>query len=121
MTVTPLHKLRARLEDERRRLHTATDEDEYFGRIPSMLDDVVLLVEAVDRQLTGKTIPRHQYTERVRSMLKGHAWLWHLADGGWSRVTIQMARRSHPIMFIDRGLSRKPVIEAWDEAMGGEQ
>tara|TARA_R110000824_G_scaffold131498_3_gene293551 strand:- start:198 stop:560 length:363 start_codon:yes stop_codon:yes gene_type:complete len=120
MTVTPLHKLRARLEDERKRLYTH-NEDEWLCHIHNVLDEMVLLVEDVDRQLTGKTIPRHQYTERVRSMLEGHAWLWHLADGGWSRVTIQMTPRSRPIMVIDRGLSRKPVIGAWDEANGGKQ
>lgn len=122
MSSTSLHILRQRLND-----HCRSIANDSFSDLDSAtVEEWVKLVEAVDRQLTGKSVPRHQYIPHVTAMLEGDVWHWHLADGGYSRITINIPNffgevRRLPMISLDRGLSTEKVIAAWDAANGGSQ
>ena len=113
--MTPLHILRQRLDKHCRSIASngLSDLDS------TEIEEWVNLVEAVDRQLTGKSVPRHQYLPHVTAMLDGDVWHWHLADGGYSRITITPSNffEGRPIIGLDRGLSTAKVIAAWEDAI----
>lgn len=122
MYSTPLHNLRARLEA----LSELIDrEDDGYLTVLALADDPVAveelarLFEAVDRQITGKTTPLHQYLPQVRRLLGGEVWHWHLADGGYSRITVFLVDGPRNVLSFDVGLSTDRAFAAWDGANGG--
>ena len=122
MDSTPLHTLRARLEA----LASLVDADE-CENVLALADDpdevaaLTLLFAAADRQLTDKANPPHQYTAHVRTLLGGESWAWHLADGGYSRITVSLVDGPANVLNIDLGLSLDKPIARWDSTRGGRK
>lgn len=79
---------------------------------PAVLDAFVTWIHDLDFQLTGKTECRVPVRDRraARDALGGQPWLIYLSDGGYSRLTLDLMEGR---FFIDRFLSRDPVIERW--------
>ena len=70
------------------------------------------LAAAVDEQLTGKR--QLSYTRFIVALMEGETWLWHLADGGYSRLTVSIIDGPEHCLRLDRGLSLRRVVEEWD-------
>lgn len=118
MAKTPLHALRSRLEA------LAALAEENFWAVynlsaqTSEVEALALLFSAADTQLTGASIPLHQYFPRVRQILQGEVWAWHLADGGYSRIVVSLID-GNEVMTMDFGLSRPRAKSRWIECNGG--
>ncbi|MAG24179.1 hypothetical protein CMI47_01240 [Candidatus Pacearchaeota archaeon] len=85
---------------------------------PDTLAGLVELIRNADYELTGK-ISKHlgAYESDARGVLEGRNEVVHLADGGWSRLTLSL---HHPqLMWIDRGASTDRVVKAWDAFQEG--
>ena len=106
------------LRETLERFARLVETDDYEQMIEAERDPVVVatLVEAfvrADEYLTGKSNPRYQYEPHVRALLTGDVWHWHLADGGYSRVTASIIDGVDRVLTIDLGLSREPVKARW--------
>ena len=98
-------------------LHELVMAEDYAGLLelgPGATDPLVTLAAQLDEALTGGQLPPHQYRSHVEALLVGEDWLWHLADGGYSRLTVQIVDPERPLIAIDRGLSTARVVAAWD-------
>jgi hypothetical protein len=110
------------LRETLERFARLVETDDYEQLIEADRDPVVIeaLVEAfvrADEYLTGKSNPRHQYEPHVRALLTGTVWHWHLADGGYSRITASIIDGVDRVLAIDLGLSREPVKARWFDAV----
>lgn len=116
---TPLHILRARLEVLAAQMESA------FEQVTSLADQeaevyaLAMLFSGVDAQLTGFANPLHQYLPRVRQVLQGDPWFWHLADGGYSRISVSLIDGEANVLTMDFGLSRPLAVARWTECDGG--
>ena len=111
--MSALNELRRRLGE----LHTLVEAEDYDAVIaaskdPAVVARFVALCGDVDFELTGNRIHADNYQRHVQELLTGGVWLWHLADGGYSRLTACIAE--DPVIFIDRSLSTARVVAAWD-------
>jgi hypothetical protein len=74
---------------------------------------VALKLQHLDRALTDKERPFEQYKRDAERILEGETIDFHMADGGYSRLTIGWGEG--PVINMDYGLSRPKAIKRFKE------
>ena len=101
--------------------YQANDWEWCMDQDPSHLAD---LLAACDVALTGhdrQGVTRPWDVQQAQEMLACGLETVQLSDGGYSRLTVDLARVFGEPFRLDRHLSRAPVIEAWDRLRGSEK
>jgi hypothetical protein len=73
------------------------------------LQKMMQMIGDADEHLTGKRLPQHQYKNSAREVLQAQNEVMHLADGGYSRLTVSYLQPPH--LWIDEGVSNPKVVE----------
>ena len=119
MAQTPLHILRSRLETLAAQMEDDFDAVLTLADQQAEVEALAMLFAAADKQITGGVLPAHQYLPRVRQLLSGDPWVWHMADGGYSRVVVSLIDGVTEVMHMDLGLSRPRAKACWAACNGG--
>ena len=73
------------------------------------------MIGDADEYLTDKRLPQHQYKNGARAVLQAENEVIHLADGGYSRLTVSFLQPPH--LWIDEGVSTPKVIERFKKGV----
>ena len=101
-------------------LYEAEDYDK-LGEIMESPEDLQRMMELmgdVDEYLTGKRLPEEQYKNRATAVLQAENVVMHLADGGYSRLTVSFLQPPH--LWTDETLSRPKAVERFKRGMKNE-
>jgi hypothetical protein len=112
----PLERLRSHLM-ELYALYEAEDYDK-LGEIMESLTDLQRMMQLMgdaDEHLTGKRLPEDQYKNSAEAVLQAENAVMHLADGGYSRLTVSYSQPPH--LWIDERLSSPKVVERFKKGM----
>ncbi len=106
----PLERLRSHLIN----LHTLYEAEDYdkltdIMESPTELQKMMQMIGDADEHLTDKRLPEDQYKNSARAVLQAENEVVHLADGGYSRLTVSFLQPPH--LWIDEGTSTPKVIE----------
>jgi len=94
------------------------DLEDYAQVIVDFSRESLPIIKAIDLSLTGKTECTAQLSldEFSRELEKNcGAYVVYLSDCGYSRLIIDPWAEGSLLVGLDRGLSRVPVIQKWDE------
>jgi len=112
----PLERLRSHLINLHA-LYEAEDYDKLTDIMESSteLQKMMQMIGDVDEYLTDKRLPEHQYENSARAILQAENEVMHLADGGYSRLTVSFLQPPH--LWIDEGTSTPKVVERFKKGM----
>tara|TARA_Y100000114_G_C11493716_1_gene201069 strand:+ start:56 stop:463 length:408 start_codon:yes stop_codon:yes gene_type:complete len=115
----PLERLRSYLVGLYR-LYEAENYDK-LGEImesPEDLQRMMRLMGDVDEYLTGKRLPEEQYKNSATAVLQAENAVMHLADGGYSRLTVSFSQPPH--LWMDERISRPQAVERFRRGIKNE-
>jgi hypothetical protein len=115
----PIERLRSYLIN----LYTLYETEDYDKLIeiiesPEDLQRMMQLMGDVDEYLTDKRRPEEQYKNNATAVLQAENAVMHLADGGYSRLTVSFSQPPH--LWMDEGLSRPKAVERFKRGMKNE-
>lgn len=114
-TSNPLEPLRSHLIN----LHSLYEAEDYdkltdIMESPTELQKMMQMIGDVDEYLTDKRLPEHQYENSARAILQAENEVMHLADGGYSRLTVSFSQPPH--LWLDE-LTPGQVVERFKKGM----
>ena len=117
--MNPIERLRNYLID----LHTLYEAEDYdkLGEImesPEDLHKMMQLMANVDEYLTDKRLPEEQYKNSATAVLQAENAVMHLADGGYSRLTVSFSQPPH--LWMDERISRPQAVKRFKRGMKNE-
>ncbi len=94
-------------------LYKAENYDELMRIMdsPTELEKMKQMMGDADEYLTGKRLSQHQYENGAKAVLRAENEVMHLADGGYSRLTVSYSQPPH--LWMDETLSSEKVAEKW--------
>jgi len=106
----PLERLRGHLISLHE-LYEAEDYDKLMEIMesPAELQKMMQMIGDADEHLTGKRLPEDQYKNSAQEVLQAQNEVMHLADGGYSRLTVSYLQPPH--LWVDEGVSSPKVVE----------
>jgi len=92
------------------------DWDSYGEWSETQVGALIDAVHKVDEAWTGKSSPvGARHAQYARQVLEGGAWTVHMADGGYSRLTLHGPGEDGPVLTFDVGAASQTTLPKWNQ------